>query len=88
MLIQKSGRILRGRYSNPDARYRADFWPILRFSRRSIEADRIKGSAHPNFIQLFAIERERNISFIVLEWLEGFPLVDLLRPADLTCAKC
>ena len=43
------------------------------------EADRIKGNAHPNFIQLFAIERERNISFIVLEWLEGFPLVDLLR---------
>ena len=43
------------------------------------EADRIKGISHPNFIQLFAVERERNISFIVLEWLEGFPLVDLLR---------
>ena len=43
------------------------------------EADRIKSCSHPNFIQLFAVERERNISFIVLEWLEGFPLVDLLR---------
>src|ERR1700686_2248612 len=43
------------------------------------EADRIKGSSHPNFIELFAIERERNISLIVLEWLDGFPLVDLLR---------
>ncbi len=43
------------------------------------EANRIKGSSHANFIQLFAVERERNISFIVLEWLEGFPLVDLLR---------
>ena len=43
------------------------------------EAKRIKEKFHPNFMQLFAIERERNISFIVLEWLEGFPLVDLLR---------
>src|SRR6202011_2372003 len=43
------------------------------------EADRIKSCSHPNFVQLFAVERERNISFIVLEWLEGFPLVDLLR---------
>jgi serine/threonine protein kinase/formylglycine-generating enzyme required for sulfatase activity len=43
------------------------------------EAERIKGCSHPNFIQLFAVERDRTISFIVLEWLEGFPLVDLLR---------
>ncbi|MBV8378379.1 MAG: protein kinase, partial [Verrucomicrobia bacterium] len=43
------------------------------------EAHRIKGISHPNFIQIFAIERERNIGFIVLEWLEGFPLVELLR---------
>jgi serine/threonine protein kinase/formylglycine-generating enzyme required for sulfatase activity len=43
------------------------------------EAERIKSCSHPNFVQLFAVERERNISFIVLEWLEGFPLVDLLR---------
>ncbi len=43
------------------------------------EAERVKSASHPNFIQLVAVERERNISFIVLEWLEGFPLVDLLR---------
>jgi serine/threonine protein kinase len=43
------------------------------------EAERIKSCSHPNFVQLFAVERERNVSFIVLEWLEGFPLVDLLR---------
>jgi serine/threonine protein kinase/formylglycine-generating enzyme required for sulfatase activity len=43
------------------------------------EAIRVKDSSHPNFVELFAVERERNICFIVLEWLEGFPLVDLLR---------
>ena len=43
------------------------------------EAVRIKGISHPNFTQLFAVERDRSLSFIVLEWLEGFPLVDLLR---------
>ena len=43
------------------------------------EAVRIKGFSHPNFTQLFAAERDRSLSFIVLEWLEGFPLVDLLR---------
>ncbi|MBV9105083.1 MAG: SUMF1/EgtB/PvdO family nonheme iron enzyme [Verrucomicrobia bacterium] len=43
------------------------------------EARRIKASSHPNFIHIFAVERERNIGFIVMEWLEGFPLVDLLR---------
>ena len=43
------------------------------------EADRIKDISHPNFTQLFAVERDRSLSFIVLEWLEGFPLVDLLR---------
>jgi serine/threonine protein kinase len=43
------------------------------------EAGRVKAASHPNFIQLFEVKRERNLSFIVLEWLEGFPLVDLLR---------
>jgi serine/threonine protein kinase len=43
------------------------------------EAVRVKGVFHPNFTQLFAVERDRTLSFIVLEWLEGFPLVDLLR---------
>jgi serine/threonine protein kinase/formylglycine-generating enzyme required for sulfatase activity len=43
------------------------------------EAGRIKGASHPNFVEVLAVEREKNFSFVVLEWLEGFPLVDLLR---------
>ena len=43
------------------------------------EARRIQTAAHPNFLKVFVIEREKNFSFAVLEWLEGFPLVDLLR---------
>ena len=30
-------------------------------------------------MRVLAVEREKNFSFVVLEWLEGFPLVDLLR---------
>ena len=43
------------------------------------EASRIKSASHPNFVRVLAVEREKNFSFVVLEWLEGFPLVDLLR---------
>jgi serine/threonine protein kinase len=43
------------------------------------EAKRIQAAAHPNFLKVFVVEREKNFSFAVLEWLEGFPLVDLLR---------
>ena len=43
------------------------------------EAKRIQAAGHPNFLKVFTIERERTFSFAVLEWLEGFPLVDLLR---------
>src|SRR6266436_8793147 len=43
------------------------------------EAKRIQTVAHPNFLKVFVVERERNFSFAVLEWLEGFALVDLLR---------
>jgi serine/threonine protein kinase len=43
------------------------------------DARRIQTAAHPNFLNVFVIEREKNFSFAVLEWLEGFPLVDLLR---------
>ena len=43
------------------------------------EARRIQTAAHPNFLKVFVVEREKNFSFAVLEWLEGFPLVDLLR---------
>jgi serine/threonine protein kinase/formylglycine-generating enzyme required for sulfatase activity len=43
------------------------------------EAARIQSAAHPNFLKVSVVEREKNFSFAVLEWLEGFPLVDLLR---------
>jgi serine/threonine protein kinase len=43
------------------------------------EAKRIQAAGHPNFVKVFTVERERGFSFAVLEWLEGFPLVDLLR---------
>ena len=43
------------------------------------EASRIKSASHPNFVHVLAVEREKNFSFVVLEWLEGFPLIDLLR---------
>jgi serine/threonine protein kinase/formylglycine-generating enzyme required for sulfatase activity len=43
------------------------------------EAGCVKAASHPNFIRVFATEREGRFSFVVLEWLEGFPLIDLLR---------
>jgi len=43
------------------------------------EAGRIKGASHPNFVHVFAAEREGSLSFVVSEWLEGFTLADLLR---------
>src|SRR5258708_10645258 len=43
------------------------------------EAKLIQTVAHPNFLKVFVVERERNFSFAVLEWVEGFAWVDLLR---------
>jgi serine/threonine protein kinase/formylglycine-generating enzyme required for sulfatase activity len=43
------------------------------------EAVRIQSAAHTNFLKVFVVEREKNFSFAVMEWLEGFPVVDLLR---------
>ncbi len=43
------------------------------------ETNRIKDASHPNFVHVLGVEREKTFSFVVLEWLEGFPLVDLLR---------
>jgi serine/threonine protein kinase len=43
------------------------------------EAGHIKGTSHPNFVHVFAAEREGSFSFVVSEWLEGFPLIDLMR---------
>jgi serine/threonine protein kinase/formylglycine-generating enzyme required for sulfatase activity len=43
------------------------------------EAKRIQAVSHPNFLKVFAVEPEQSYSFAVFEWLEGFPLSDLLR---------
>jgi serine/threonine protein kinase/formylglycine-generating enzyme required for sulfatase activity len=43
------------------------------------EAKLIQTVAHANFLKVYVVEREKNFSFAVLEWLEGFALVDLLR---------
>ncbi len=40
---------------------------------------RCRRAAHPNFIAVLATERTGSFGYVVLEWLEGFPLVDLLR---------
>jgi serine/threonine protein kinase/formylglycine-generating enzyme required for sulfatase activity len=39
----------------------------------------LRNATHPNFIHVLAVEHEKNFRFVVFEWLEGFPLVDLLR---------
>ena len=43
------------------------------------EAKRIQAVAHPNFLKVFTVEREEAYCFAVFEWLEAFPLSDLLR---------
>jgi serine/threonine protein kinase len=43
------------------------------------EAKRIQAVSHPNFLKVFTVEREKSYCFAVCEWLEGFPLSDLLR---------
>jgi serine/threonine protein kinase len=39
----------------------------------------LPSASHPNFIRVFAVEREADFSFVTFEWVDGFPLVDLLR---------
>jgi serine/threonine protein kinase/formylglycine-generating enzyme required for sulfatase activity len=43
------------------------------------EAKRIQAVSHPNFLKVFTVEREDSYCFAVFEWLDGFPLSDLLR---------
>ena len=46
-----------------------------------LEADtgRLKNASQPNFIEVLAMGRTAGFGFVVLEWLEGFPLVEMLR---------
>jgi serine/threonine protein kinase/formylglycine-generating enzyme required for sulfatase activity len=39
----------------------------------------LPSALHPNFVRVFAVEREKDFSFVAFEWVEGFPLIDLLR---------
>jgi serine/threonine protein kinase len=43
------------------------------------ETKQIQAVSHPNFLKVFTVEREESYCFAVFEWLEGFPLADLLR---------
>src|SRR6201993_3984543 len=43
------------------------------------EAKRIQAVSHRNLLKVFTVEREESYCFAVFEWLEGFPLSDLLR---------
>jgi serine/threonine protein kinase/formylglycine-generating enzyme required for sulfatase activity len=50
--------------------------PLGEIDRR---APALRNANHPNFIHVLAFEHEKNFRFVAFEWLEGFPLVDLLR---------
>lgn len=47
--------------------------------RAAREAAQTRVMEHPNFVKVLAIEREENFGFMVLEWMEGFSLIDLMR---------
>ncbi len=49
------------------------------FARLEADAARVHAAAHANFIEVLAVARTAGFGFVVLEWLEGFPLVELLR---------
>ncbi len=49
------------------------------FSMAGQEAAQAQKATHPNFVKVLALEREGDFGFIVLEWMEGFSLIDLVR---------
>ncbi len=49
------------------------------YSMASQEAAQAEKAAHANFVKVLALEREGDFGFIVLEWMEGFSLIDLVR---------
>jgi serine/threonine protein kinase len=53
--------------------------PDTVFTQLQEEAKRIQAVSHPNFLKVFTVERQESYCFAVFEWLEGFPLSDLLR---------
>ena len=49
------------------------------FMRVQREAEILKDSGMPNFVEVLSAARSGSVGFVVLEWLEGFSLLDLLR---------
>ena len=49
------------------------------FAMAGQEAAQAQNATHPNFVKVLALEREGDFGFIVLEWMEGFSLIDLVR---------
>jgi serine/threonine protein kinase len=43
------------------------------------EVDKLRGLEHPNILRVLGLERTPEASFILLEWTEGFSLLELLR---------
>ena len=49
------------------------------FVRVQEDAERSRNGENPNWIEVLAALRAGALNFVVLEWMEGFSLVDLLR---------
>jgi serine/threonine protein kinase len=49
------------------------------FVRVQKDVELLKHSGAPNFIEVLSARRSGAVGFVVLEWLEGFSLLDLLR---------
>jgi serine/threonine protein kinase/formylglycine-generating enzyme required for sulfatase activity len=47
--------------------------------RAAHDAAQARTAEHPNLVKVLAIETEKNFGFMVLEWMEGFSLIDLMR---------
>jgi serine/threonine protein kinase/TPR repeat protein len=49
------------------------------FTRLEQEVQHLQRLSHPSFQQIFSLETTRSCAFLVLEWIEGPALLDLLR---------
>jgi serine/threonine protein kinase/TPR repeat protein len=43
------------------------------------EVDKLRGLEHPNILRVLGMERTSQASFILMEWTDGFSLLELLR---------
>jgi serine/threonine protein kinase/formylglycine-generating enzyme required for sulfatase activity len=55
---------------------RGDPAALVRVQR---DAEVVKHSGMPNFIEVLSVTRSGSVGFVVLEWIEGFSLLELLR---------